>query len=73
MVRSGAVASGALLAETPVRLLFSLMVCSFAALLQIMTDLADPLLSGRCQGAVARSNNFQAWRTDNTFCDLEMA
>lgn len=42
VVRSSAVASGQLLAEKVVRLLFSMMTVSFAALLQIMSDLSDP-------------------------------
>jgi len=42
LLRAGAVSSPALLSEKPVRLLFSLMVCSFGALLQIMLDLSDP-------------------------------
>jgi len=46
VIRADAVASGAMLLETPVRLLFCMMVFSFALLLQIMIDLADPFAGG---------------------------
>ena len=42
VLRSAAVASGTLVSDGPLRLLFSLMFCSFTALLQIMSDLSDP-------------------------------
>jgi len=42
VLRSAAVASGTLVSDAPLRLLFSLMCVSFTALLQIMLDLSDP-------------------------------
>ena len=46
VLRADAGGSGALLAETPVRALFTLMTSSFGALLQIMLDLSDPFAPG---------------------------
>lgn len=72
VVRSSAIASDPLLAEKSVRLLFTMMTVCFAALLQIMADLADPftgnfsltklgleaisLANSRARGALAYSN-----------------
>ena len=45
VMRAAVVAGGSMLSETAVRVLFSFLTVSFAALLQIMLDLSDPFSS----------------------------